>query len=379
MKKASKILLSLMAFLLIISFSVVVNAHSVELDPDGLIFFPFLIINGEGNIDISTTETNYTLFYQAVEIPNDIYDQIKNIESEGEVALDAIDVELDTLNADCENLETIYDEAYEKYNSLIEGAVEGSELETARTEYETAKTNYENKVAEYNNKVKEYNDKVNEVNKNIAELTPMYDDGAWQETENGDFKIDISTFSGTKAFALWARLDKQDGTTVYDEIICTTEGTMQEEVNVTSVKLNRTELSLTVGRDYTLIATISPDDATDKTLIWSSDNEEVATVEDGKVTAIGPGTATITVRTNDGNFEDTCKVIVTNDISIDDPNIDNNDNNNDNNNDGSKDPTIAGGKIPQTGKSFIFGSIIAILSVISVIFYKKMKRYNFKQ
>ena len=285
------------------------------------------------------------------------------------------------MNADCENLQTIYNEAYEKYSSLIESEAEESELETARTEYETAKTNYENKVTEYNNKVKEYNDKVNEVNKNIAELTPMYDDGAWKETENGDFKIDISTFSGTKAFALWARLDKQDGTTVYDEIICTTEGTMQEEVNVTSVKLNRTELSLTVGRDYTLIATISPDDATDKTLIWSSDNEEVATVEDGKVTAIGPGTATITVRTNDGNFEDTCKVIVTNDISIDDPNIDNNDNNNDNNdnNDGSKDPTIAGGKIPQTGKSFIFGSIIAILSVISVILYKKMKRYNFKQ
>ncbi len=379
MKKASKILLSLMAFLLIISFSVVVNAHSVELDPDGLIFFPFLIINGEGNIDISTTETNYTLFYQAVEIPNDIYDQIKNIQSEGEVALDAIDVELDTLNADCENLETIYDEAYEKYNSLIEGAVEGSELETARTEYETAKTNYENKVAEYNNKVKEYNDKVNEINQNINELTPMYDDGAWQETENGDFKIDKSTFSGTKAFVLWARLDKQDGTTVYDEVICTAEGTMQEEVNVTSVELNRTELYLTAGSDYILIATISPDNATDKTLTWSSDNEEVATVEDGKVTAIGPGTATITVRTNDGNFEDTCKVIVTNDISIDDPNIDNNDNNNDNNNDGSKDPTIAGGKIPQTGEPFIFGSVIAILIVSSVVLYRKMKHYNFKQ
>ena len=84
-------------------------------------------------------------------------------------------------------------------------------------------------------------------------------------------------------------------------------------VNVTSVTLDKTTLELETGGMTTLKATIAPTDATDKTVTWSSDKESVATVDsNGKVTAVAPGEATITVTTKDGSKTATCKVTVTN-------------------------------------------------------------------
>lgn len=79
---------------------------------------------------------------------------------------------------------------------------------------------------------------------------------------------------------------------------------------VTKVELDETSLTLKVGDEETLIPTITPDNATNQTVTWSSDNEQVATVENGKVTAVGAGTATITVKTEDGEFTATCEVTV---------------------------------------------------------------------
>ena len=81
-------------------------------------------------------------------------------------------------------------------------------------------------------------------------------------------------------------------------------------INVTSVTLDQVELTLDVPQTATLIATVSPEDADDKSVSWTSDNNEVATVADGLVTAIAAGTANITVTTTDGNFTATCIVTV---------------------------------------------------------------------
>ena len=68
-------------------------------------------------------------------------------------------------------------------------------------------------------------------------------------------------------------------------------------VAVTGVSLDKNTLELTAGGDTaTLTADVLPDDATDKTVTWSSDNEAVATVVDGVVTPVAKGTATITAR-----------------------------------------------------------------------------------
>lgn len=82
-------------------------------------------------------------------------------------------------------------------------------------------------------------------------------------------------------------------------------------VPVTSVTLNKTELTLAKGSSETLIATVNPSNATNKGVEWSSDNTAVATVDkNGKVTAIDVGSATITVKTKDGSKKATCKITV---------------------------------------------------------------------
>ena len=81
---------------------------------------------------------------------------------------------------------------------------------------------------------------------------------------------------------------------------------------VNEVSLDKTELALTVGDTQTLTATITPNDANNKNVSWSSDKPSVATVdENGKVTAVAVGTANITVKTVDGGKTAVCAVTVT--------------------------------------------------------------------
>jgi uncharacterized protein YjdB len=81
-------------------------------------------------------------------------------------------------------------------------------------------------------------------------------------------------------------------------------------IAVTSITIDATELTLNVSQSDTLTAVINPTDATDKSVTWTSDNEEVATVANGIVTAVAAGTANITVTTTDGGFKATCVVTV---------------------------------------------------------------------
>ncbi len=83
-------------------------------------------------------------------------------------------------------------------------------------------------------------------------------------------------------------------------------------VPVTGVALDQTSLTREVGELQVLTATVSPSDATNQNVTWSSSDEAVATVDgSGVVTAEGAGTATITVTTEDGGYTATCTVTVT--------------------------------------------------------------------
>ena len=82
-------------------------------------------------------------------------------------------------------------------------------------------------------------------------------------------------------------------------------------VPVTSVKLSKTSLTLNKGKTSALTAAVSPSNASNKKVTWSSSNTKVAAVDkNGKVTAKGLGTATITAKTADGGKTATCKVTV---------------------------------------------------------------------
>ena len=82
-------------------------------------------------------------------------------------------------------------------------------------------------------------------------------------------------------------------------------------VPVTGVSLNKQNARVFINNELTLIATIAPEDATNKTLIWTTSNASVATVKNGVVKGISVGEADITVKTEDGNHSATCKVSVT--------------------------------------------------------------------
>lgn len=95
-------------------------------------------------------------------------------------------------------------------------------------------------------------------------------------------------------------------------------------INVTSISLNKENATLNVGESVSLSATVLPKDASNKGIIWSSSDESVATVKDGKVTAKKAGTTTITATSKDGNKKAVCtitvkekEIIAVTDISLD--------------------------------------------------------------
>ncbi|MBR0531057.1 MAG: leucine-rich repeat domain-containing protein [Bacteroidales bacterium] len=103
------------------------------------------------------------------------------------------------------------------------------------------------------------------------------------------------------------------------KITASTEGvtSLPCEVTVTStpvtgVQLDKTSVTINEGESLTLSATVSPYNATDKTITWSSSDEKIATVSSsGKVTAITEGVVTIYARAKDGGSVASCKVTVT--------------------------------------------------------------------
>ena len=117
-------------------------------------------------------------------------------------------------------------------------------------------------------------------------------------TTAGDFDFQVIATNG------WGTDDIKDfGITIAEA----------SDISVTGVTLDPDTLDLTEGETATLIATITPDNATNKNVTWSSDNAAVATVDaNGTVTAKSAGTATITATAADGSGKTaTCEVTVT--------------------------------------------------------------------
>lgn len=308
MSKCKKILLLLT--LMLIAIVGTVSAHSVDLDPESLISFPFIVSEGKGKITVKSSVTNYTLYYQNVEISNATYDEINTIKENGKAELSTIKGQMNSLKEEYNNLKTIKDEKYTTYQNAISNNLTEEQINVAKTEYETANTNYTNKVKEYNTKVDEYNAKVSQINNQVKDKLPMYNDSNWTKTTDGSFKVNLTQFSGKKSFSIWAKL--VTGTnTYYDQEIYSMNGTKPTEVSVTSVSLNKSTLDIKVGETATLTATINPTNATNKNVTWKSDNTQIATVDTAeKITAIKEGTAKITVKTKDGNYTATCIVTV---------------------------------------------------------------------
>ena len=98
-----------------------------------------------------------------------------------------------------------------------------------------------------------------------------------------------------------------------------TDAYVPKTVPVTEIVLNKTELKLDAGESATLTAKVLPDNATDKTVSWSTSDSGVATVENGVVTAVSAGSAVITAESADGSVTAECAVTVNRVIDADTP------------------------------------------------------------
>lgn len=81
------------------------------------------------------------------------------------------------------------------------------------------------------------------------------------------------------------------------------------EILPNKISLNRTEMPMSIGDTVQLTGTVSPDNATNKNIVWESSNSNIATVSNGKVTAVAEGTANITAITSNG-IKTSCSITV---------------------------------------------------------------------
>ena len=134
----------------------------------------------------------------------------------------------------------------------------------------------------------------------------------WSSNNTAVATVENGTVTAVSAGNAIITVTTEDGNhTARSEVVVVTD-----PVPATGVTLSQTKLSLLKGATAKLTATVSPTGATNKKIRWSSNNTSVATVENGTVTAVSGGTATITVTTEDGNHTATCEVVVTDPIPV---------------------------------------------------------------
>ena len=143
----------------------------------------------------------------------------------------------------------------------------------------------------------------------IATVTPS--DAAnknvsWTSSDNSIATVDNGKVTAVKVGTATITVITEDGNKTASCTVTVTARTYPVE----SVTLDKDAVELTEGADITLTATVNPSNATNKNISWTSSDNAIATVENGKVTAVKAGTATITVKTEDGNKTATCAVTV---------------------------------------------------------------------
>ncbi|MGP1460068.1 MAG: Ig-like domain-containing protein, partial [Bacteroides sp.] len=130
---------------------------------------------------------------------------------------------------------------------------------------------------------------------NKTDVATVDENGTVTAVGVGEATITVTTEDGGKTAACTVKVNAKPDT----------------PTAVTGVTLDKTTLTFTIGDvAQTLTATVAPANATNKKVTWTSSNAKVATVADGKVTAVGVGEATITVTTEDGGHKAACRVKV---------------------------------------------------------------------
>ncbi len=151
---------------------------------------------------------------------------------------------------------------------------------------------------------------------NASGLSYVFASGNQSISSNGVvFSVTFELLkSGTTSLQLKnVDLKDQVPNTIPSNRIAIQNGSVESKLYIatTGISLNKTNLNLNVGQAERLVATVSPSNATNKGVEWTSSNRNIATVDsNGNVRGVGPGTATITAKTTSGNKVTTANVTV---------------------------------------------------------------------
>lgn len=128
--------------------------------------------------------------------------------------------------------------------------------------------------------------------------------------DRGEFLSDVESYA--TLHVLKGHTKKYASALGWDDFVNIVDDLEEVDIKISSIKINKSSITMTVGESQQLIATISPETATYQVLSWGSSDSDVATVSrSGEVTAISPGTVTITCTARDGSgVKASCKVTV---------------------------------------------------------------------
>lgn len=283
MSKKIKIYIILLVFILSLFLNFkVIKAYSGEIDPENMIILPknLSVSNGiaTGTIFLSPENPNYQISYQKVDITEEIYQNIINKRNEVNTFIQENN---DKLMEEMIGVEDLQDE-YERLRDSE--TAEEEQITEAYNKYMEARATYLENYEQVSSQ--------NEAKKQeFYSLIPDYTNN-WINTTNSDdnVKIDFSNYSGTIHFVLWVKVQDQSNT-YYDMDIYSSD--IKQQQDQSNITINNVSATIKVNQTVQLTATSS----TGSNISWTSSDTSVATVtQEGLVTGIKQGTATITAQ-----------------------------------------------------------------------------------
>ena len=145
-------------------------------------------------------------------------------------------------------------------------------------------------------------------------VVPAYADDPtvlWTSDNSAVATVDGGVVTGVADGTAVITAEAADGSRVKATCAITVDSSAAAAVPVTGIVIESAKVALSLGGSRTLSVTVSPENATNKAILWRSSDEAVATVKAGVVTAVGEGTAEITAEAADGSgVRSTCTVTV---------------------------------------------------------------------
>lgn len=282
--KKIKLLVGVVLIIILLIIPSFVDAYSGEIDPKYYMSLPghlFLDDNAySGKIAVnSAAGSNYNLYYQMIELTESEFNEINNKENEYK---ETVTITQEEVNKTAAEEKLKIDKAKEECDAIINDSTKTEE------EKAEAKEAYRELANEYNIKIKELKSKLNETKEQAKQKYYSYlpfSDNNWTKSTNREVKIDVSKNSGNIYFILWAKLVNSEGT-YYNYGMYS----VNIPKNVT-LSLDKTTAEIKVGNTLQL----KPTTSSNKSITWTSDNENVATVNSsGLVSGLAEGVATIT-------------------------------------------------------------------------------------